>query len=160
MIKWVIMKMIITKYLSLVLLFLVSCKTFENKIKKHQSDLYIGVYDCFYEDNLKILLNNTEVVNIEKLSSNATLGTTGFFIEYFLDRKEKGLMMINTKDTLIRKDIFINLENDIQLEVIRNGNSNKFKIKISESKKIAISGCSNDRKSTLISYFRKKRMVE
>ncbi len=148
------------KFFPLIFLLIISCNSLEERIKQHNSDLYIGVYDCFENDSVKIIINNKEIVNIENLTSDTSLGITGLYIEYYLESRDKGLIKIFNKNSLIEKDIYIDLKKSITLEIIRNNNSDKFQIDINKGKKIGISGCSEDRRNTFITYLRRNILVE
>ncbi|CAM3909492.1 MULTISPECIES: hypothetical protein [Flavobacterium] len=150
----------VVKLLPIVFLLITCCTSLEKRMNRNDSDLYIGVYDCFEDDSIKIIINNKEIVDIENLTTDSSLGITGLYIEYFLKSRDKGIIKVGNKKVVIEKEIFIDLKKDISLEIIRNNNSDKFQIDINKGKKIGISGCSDDRKHTKMTYFKRNRTVE
>lgn len=125
----------------------------------HDSDLYIGIHDCFENDTLKVLINNQEIINITNLTSNS-LGVTDIYTEYYSVGKNKGIIIKNSNKSETRKEMYLDLKKEIMLKVIRNNNSDKFLIDLKKGRKIVVSGCSEDRKTTSIIYFKKKIIVE
>ena len=147
-------------FLPLFFFFILGCKSIERRMATHDSDLYIGIHDCFENDTLKVLINDQEIINITNLTSNS-LGVTDIYIQYYSTGKNKGIIVIyNSNKSETRKEIYLDLKKEIMLEVIRNNNSDKFLIDIKKGKKIVVSGCSEDRKTTSIIYFKKKIIVE
>ncbi|RKS26196.1 hypothetical protein CLV94_1253 [Flavobacterium endophyticum] len=146
-------------FLPLFFLFILGCKSIERRMAIHDSDLYIGIHDCFENDTLKVLINNQEIINITNLTSNS-LGVTDIYTEYYSVGKNKGIIIKNSNKSETRKEMYLDLKKEIMLKVIRNNNSDKFLIDLKKGRKIVVSGCSEDRKTTSIIYFKKKIIVE
>lgn len=147
-------------FIFLFFFLILGCKSLERKIETHNSNLYIGLHDCFENDTLKVLINDVEIINVANLTSN-TLGITETYTEYYSARKNKGVIVIyNSNKAKTRKEMHLDLKKEIMLEVIRNAHSDKFLIDLKKGKKIVVSGCSEDRKTTSIIYFKKEIIVE
>lgn len=114
----------------------------------------MGLYDCFENDSVKILVNNQEIISVNDLSSDPILSITDLYIEYYRISKRNGLIKVYN-ESIFEKLIFINLNKQIELIIIRNNYSDVFQVDFKKGKKIRVIGCNDHRRDTKIYYLKK-----
>jgi len=143
----------------LLILSCISCKTLEEKIENHKPDLYFTFLDCFDNDSIILLIKHEEIINVNNLSSTS-LGSTKLSFEYYAEAKDSGIFIIKNGNLKTEKKGFVNRNKEYEMEIIRNGSSQKFNLHFDKKRKFIISGCAEDRKNVIIKSYTGKIVLE
>jgi len=132
----------------LALLLAVSCSS--SRVTKDK-DFYIVFGSCFKEDTISLSVNNVIAVDKSILNSDFSTGTVlNVSVEYrsgqLITRMDKG-----------QKTAVLQIDNEIQLSIIKNGQEYNSALNLSKGRYILIEGCESTVKTK---QFKKKMIFE
>ena len=124
-------------------MLLISCKTtLQDKVLKNKNIFSISLGSCFENDSISIELNGSKIFNNEIITSDKTIGTTGYYFSYF-EYKNEGKIITQTKDKKREVKQYLNNKN-YKVKITINGYENHFLLDLSKGRNIMIEKCTEN----------------